>query len=108
SDFHINFPHDKHVEIVGKANPVWDISGGIQIVRASFRQEGAAQTDKSCNVCHQTSQPQGNSAEEYATPPPKSLGEAFWLKKGTFKTIATTHATCFTCHSQDSGLQPAT
>jgi hypothetical protein len=107
SDFHINFPHDKHVEIVGGAQPGLDTSGGVQLVRASLRQEGTAQADKSCNVCHQTYQPQGNSAEEYATTPPKSLGEAFWLKKGTFKTIPATHTNCFTCHSQDSGIEPA-
>lgn len=107
SDFQVNFPHDKHVEIVGSTQPGLETSSGVQFVRASFRQEGAAQAEKSCNVCHQTYQPQGNSSEEYATPPPKSLGEAFWLKKGTFKTIPATHATCFSCHSQDSGIEPA-
>ncbi|HEY6189208.1 MAG TPA: cytochrome c3 family protein [Pyrinomonadaceae bacterium] len=108
SDFQVNFPHDKHVELVGSAQPGLDTSSGVRFVRASFRQEGnAAQADKSCNVCHQTYQPQGNSAEEYATPPPQNLGEAFWLKKGTFKTLPATHTTCFTCHSQDSGVEPA-
>jgi hypothetical protein len=39
------------------------------------------------------------------TKPPKDLAEdAFWLKKGTFKT-APTHVVCFTCHAPD-GLQP--
>lgn len=61
---------------------------------------------KSCPVCHQTYQPQGNSSEEYLINPPKTLGDAFWLKKGTFKTIPNSHTICFTCHNADSGLPP--
>jgi hypothetical protein len=57
-------------------------------------------------VCHQTYQPQGNSSEEYVTKAPKNLGDNFWLKKGTFKTIPTSHTICFTCHSADSGVAP--
>jgi hypothetical protein len=83
-------------------------------VPASFRGEKAAQDKKSapekkenCSVCHQTFQPQGNSEEEYVTKPPKNLGDAFWLKKGTFKTTPGNHSTCFTCHSQEAGISPA-
>jgi hypothetical protein len=50
--------------------------------------------------------PQGNSSEEYVTKPPKNLGDAFWLKKGTFKTIPISHTGCFTCHNPDSGIAP--
>ena len=80
----------------------------MRFVTASFRPAARPQESdpKSCAVCHQTHQPQGKSASEYATEPPKDLGERFWLKKGTFKT-APNHAGCFTCHSQDSGLAPA-
>jgi len=41
------------------------------------------------------------------TAPPKSIGDAFWLKKGAFKSVPTGHTTCFTCHSTDTGLSPA-
>ncbi len=58
-------------------------------------------------MCHETYQAQGKSSEEYVTKPPKDLGDKFWLKKGTFKSIPMTHATCFTCHSQESGITPA-
>jgi hypothetical protein len=77
----------------------------VRFVAASFGQEKkeeAAQADKSCSVCHQTYQPQGDSDDEYVTKPPKNLDDAFWLKKGTFKTIPASHAACFTCHSQDN------
>jgi hypothetical protein len=106
SDFRIGFPHDKHLDVVGELMPE---TRGVRFVTASYfrKRETAQESDpKSCAVCHQTYQPQGNSKDEYATKPPEDTGERFWLKKGTFKT-APNHATCFTCHSQESGLAPA-
>ena len=41
------------------------------------------------------------------TKPPKNLGDNFWLKKGTFKTIPNSHTVCFTCHNADAGITPA-
>lgn len=79
SDFGISFPHDKHIE----------------------------DDEKSCSACHQTHQPQGKSDVEFVTKPPAKLGDAFWLKKGTFKTSPISHATCFSCHSADTGILPA-
>ena len=63
--------------------------------------------DVECSVCHQTYQPQGNSDEEYVTKPPKNLGDNFWLKKGSFKTIPNSHTGCFVCHNADAGIPPA-
>ena len=40
------------------------------------------------------------------TKPPKNLGDNFWLKKGTFKTIPNSHTVCFSCHNADSGVAP--
>ena len=80
SDFRVFFPHDKHLELFGEAK------GG-----------------ESCATCHQTYQPQTGSGDEYVTGPPKDLGDAFWLKKGTFKTWPDSHESCFTCHGADSG-----
>jgi|GEM_PF-144495 c(7)-type cytochrome triheme protein len=62
--------------------------------------------DASCDDCHQTYQPQGNSDAEFVTNPPKDLGERFWLKKGTFKTRPLTHTQCFTCHNKESEVPP--
>jgi hypothetical protein len=108
SEFQVNFPHDKHVDLVGENRPLFNPDRSVQFVRAAFRQEKAKEQEqpKSCPVCHQTYQPQGDSPEEYVTKPPKTLGDAFWLKKGTFKTIPVSHTTCFTCHSTDSGINP--
>jgi hypothetical protein len=62
---------------------------------------------KSCPVCHQLYQPQGNSSEEYVSKPPKDLGDNFWLKKGTFQTVPNSHTACFGCHNTESELPPA-
>ena len=117
SDFRINFPHATHIEIVSQLQNDSREAYAGHYVRAAAQSEAAAHptpsptpaptpNESSCNVCHQTYKPQGNSNEEYVTKPPPNLGDAFWLKKGTFKTVLTTHATCFTCHSADADIAP--
>ena len=102
SEFGVGFPHDKHIDVVGfnlpRKSRGWLVNASLQ-----EKKDGPP---KSCSVCHQTYQPQGNSSEEYVTKPPKNLGDNFWLKKGTFKTIPNSHTICFTCHSADSGIAP--
>lgn len=100
SDFEISFPHDKHIDIVSQVGAARSV-----FIKAAFAKRTTA--EESCAVCHKTLQPQGVSDVEFVTKPPADLGEGFWLKKGTFKTAPTGHTTCFTCHSQDSGLEPA-
>ncbi|MBK7932458.1 MAG: hypothetical protein IPK01_02965 [Acidobacteria bacterium] len=103
SDFVIGFPHDKHIEIVSIRR-----SNSGPFTNASFIRKGIMRAgEESCSVCHKTLSPQGDSAEEYFTPPPAKLGDGFWLKKGTFKSAPLGHTTCFTCHSADSGMLPA-
>ncbi|MEP7148026.1 MAG: cytochrome c3 family protein [Acidobacteriota bacterium] len=100
SDFEISFPHAKHIEIVTAA-------GGARSAfrNASFSVRTVA--EESCVLCHTTLQPQGTSDVEYVTKPPTKIGDGFWLKKGTFKSVPTGHTACFTCHSLDSGIAPA-
>jgi len=117
SEFGAGFPHDKHIDVVGRIEPA--VTNRTAIVNAWFRvrtgsgndraNHGSAQNKpapKSCPVCHETYQPQGKSSEEYLVKPPKDIGDNFWLKKGTFKTIPTSHTICFTCHNADSGIAP--
>ncbi len=102
SDFVVAFPHDKHIEIVsGHSN------GAGPFINAAFTSRRRLAAEESCSVCHKTANPLGNSKDEYLTPPPAKLGEAFWLKKGTFKTAPIGHTTCFACHSADTGILPA-
>lgn len=103
SDFAVGFPHDKHIEIVTARSERL-----VAFVNAAFvREDRRRAAEESCSVCHQTHKPQGDSKDEYFTPPPPKLGDAFWLKKGTFKTAPIGHTTCFTCHSADSGVLPS-
>lgn len=101
SDFAVFFPHDKHVDIISQNN-VGNNKGTSLAHAKKARREG-----ESCAVCHQTYKPQGDSDNEYVTKPPAKLGDAFWLKKGTFKSSPLEHKLCFTCHTQDSGISPA-
>lgn len=100
SDFAISFPHDKHIDIVSQNER------RTRFVTASWSRSKLV-SDESCAVCHSTYQPQGDSPDEFMVKPPAKLGDAFWLKKGTFKTSPISHSQCFLCHSTDSGLAPA-
>ena len=107
SEFGVGFPHDKHIDVVGFSAPPPERDPRGWFVTVSLQEKKKDGPPKSCPVCHETYQPQGNSSEEYVTKPPKNIGDAFWLKKGTFKTAPTSHTVCFTCHSADSGIAPA-
>jgi formate-dependent nitrite reductase cytochrome c552 subunit len=119
SEFGVGFPHDKHIDVVGmnmipfrgglpaaasESSPILNKTRA-RFIDASF-QDKKAGPPKSCPVCHETYQPQGKSSEEYIVKPPKDIGDNFWLKKGTFKTIPSSHTICFTCHNADSGIPP--
>jgi len=106
SEFGVAFPHDKHIDVVGLNLPGQSDSGRALFVNVALQEKKKDATPASCPICHQTYQPQGNSSEEYVTKPPKTLGDNFWLKKGTFKTIPNSHTVCFTCHNADSGIAP--
>ena len=103
SEFGVGFPHDKHIDVVGLN--LRELQNRPLFVRTAFQAKPAG-PPKSCPVCHETYQPQGQSSEEFLVKPPKNIGDAFWLKKGTFKTIPTSHTICFTCHNADSGIAP--
>jgi hypothetical protein len=107
SDFQVSFPHDKHLDVISKYTS--PRTGELRFLRASLRSSVAADDEsdpKNCSTCHLTQQPQGTSDDEFITKPPRDLGDSFWLKKGTFKTRPMTHASCFTCHNQESELAP--
>lgn len=108
SEFVVSFPHDKHMEVISRNTPAFK-DRAASFVNASFHRETAKEESdpKLCVICHQTYLPQGDSKDEYVTQPPKTLGDAFWLKKGTFKTIPVSHSQCSSCHSTDSGIEPA-
>ena len=107
SEFGVGFPHDKHIDVVGLNAPGRGKDPRDWFATVSLQEKKKDGPPKSCPVCHETYLPQGNSSEEFVTKPPKNIGDAFWLKKGTFKTTPNSHTVCFTCHSADSGIAPA-
>jgi hypothetical protein len=104
SEFAVHFPHETHLDVVGRNNAPFERTAGF--INASWQGQKPKQPPANCPVCHQTYKPQGESSEEYVTKPPKNLGDAFWLKKGTFKTIPVSHTGCFVCHNAESGIAP--
>lgn len=109
SEFKVLFPHDKHVDVVGDLRSPSSDQLRFALARVSFNGTNRQNAEsKSCVVCHETYQPQGKSNDEFVSKPPKDLvEEAFWLKKGAFKTTPTTHAACSGCHSDEAGIPPA-
>ena len=103
SDFVVGFPHDKHIEIVSDNRTRSGAFVNASFVRADRRRAG----EESCSVCHQTMKPQDKADDEFLTKPPATIGDGFWLKKGTFKTQPIAHTVCSTCHSADAGMLPA-
>ncbi|MCA1593990.1 MAG: hypothetical protein LC754_15325 [Acidobacteria bacterium] len=107
TEFGLNFPHDRHQDVMAlQQQDFQDESGGL-FVRASFRRQESSRKIDSCSICHRTYQPEGDGGERYVVKPPADLPEgAFWMKKGTFKTTPESHASCFNCHWQDGGEKP--
>jgi predicted CxxxxCH...CXXCH cytochrome family protein len=115
-EFSVYFPHDRHQDVMARAVPRTDMPRAFGFVRATFapRAPRAPQERRvdSCTICHETYQPAGDPPEEYVTKPPSELKsnalglEAFWLKRGMFKTTPRGHDSCFRCHWQDGGEAP--
>ncbi|HZI18867.1 MAG TPA: cytochrome c3 family protein [Pyrinomonadaceae bacterium] len=115
SEFVTRFPHDRHQDVMAGLDPGAPLRG-FGFARASFvaRQGGAAAEPlNSCTVCHKVHEPQGKSDEQYVKAPPEApkkdgldREEPFWFKKGTMMTTPGGHASCFSCHWQEGGVEP--
>lgn len=125
AEFKVGFPHETHIELVGwlpsksrRREAAWAaraLSGPVPREAALTRNAHplfrpvALQDAKSkpCLFCHQTYEPQGKSPDEFVTARPANLAEeAFWLKKGAFKSTPNTHERCSACHNKDTGIAP--
>lgn len=119
SEFRIRFPHDRHVEVIARAQP--SPSDGWIFVRASFRQGAAAapaqtaadKRNSSCAICHSSTPDQNVKASEAFINLPDNLlhseekkPDARLWQKGAFKLSPTSHASCFNCHWTDAGIRP--
>jgi hypothetical protein len=107
SEFRLNFPHDTHQDVMARVLTPSEESARARFVSVALWQGASAKKVDSCSICHETFEPQGESDEKFATKPPADLARgAFWLKKGTFKTTPSSHASCFNCHWRDGGERP--
>ena len=106
SEFAINFPHDRHQDVMARVPPSPALVREFGFVRAAFARQEKPKTIDSCSICHQTYQPQtGEKDSEFVLPAPAD-NKTYWMKKGTLKTTPTSHASCFNCHWQDGGESP--
>ncbi len=101
--FAIEFPHDKHQNVIALLRPARDSSarvsasaGEVRFLRASFRQlEVAGDKPKAdynnCSICHLTNM-------NPVKPPIAGWPDSFMPPAGTFKTRPNAHDACFDCH----------
>jgi LSD1 subclass zinc finger protein len=121
--FTIEFPHDKHQDVIartqnpldskrqfksiqngsgsdrlqlsgplGKLNAVTSATGSV-FMRASFKVtpvDDKTKTYNNCTICH--------AGRENPSPPSGGWIDSFVPGVGTFKSVPTSHASCFNCH----------
>ena len=90
--FTIEFPHDKHQNVIASTNPAAPSHAGARIVRVSFSISDDKKPDyNNCSVCHQRN--------DYLVIAPLSpQAEAATQSNKFFKTMPHSHDSCFNCH----------
>ena len=94
--FLIEFPHDKHQDVIARSVPKPGIREP-QFVRATFAFNADDKRYNNCEICHS---PRATSPAAPAAGWPDSLVP----DAATFKASPATHASCFNCHWK--GQQP--
>lgn len=90
--FTIEFPHDKHQNVIAAISPPRQKDPAAFLLRASFSISGDKRPDyNNCSICHHTNNtfmdtPRGRSPDAFEPP------------VGTFKTMPHGHDACFNCH----------
>jgi hypothetical protein len=94
--FTIEFPHDKHQDVIAELRRLLEPASSFKIRRASFTFPVHAADDKTktynnCEICHAT-------PTKLPAAPPKGWVDNFVPEVTTFKTSPMGHASCFNCH----------
>jgi hypothetical protein len=92
--FLIEFPHDKHQDVIAKVLRRWPAEPQPLFVRASFDSSVVADKTKrynNCEICHgpRTTAPKA---------PASGWVDAFVPDAASFRAVPTSHAACFNCH----------
>jgi hypothetical protein len=90
--FVIEFPHDKHQDVIAERMREFRLHGQAQFVRTSFtvNADGNTKHYNNCEICH----PSRSTASAPATGWP----DAFVPDAAMFKAVPASHASCFNCH----------
>ena len=94
SQFLIEFPHDKHQDVIARIFRTLQVEERPPFVAASFTYASADDKTKhynNCEICH-SPRPTGPTA------PPTGWPDSFVPDAATFKDAPTSHAACFNCH----------
>jgi hypothetical protein len=94
--FTIEFPHDKHQDVIARLSPALRVREELSFVPASFKPDESMMDDKkaqfnNCTICHETNQTK-------PAPPGAGWPGGFVPVPETFKTVPASHASCFNCH----------
>jgi hypothetical protein len=92
--FTIEFPHDKHQNVIAAVSPDRGSNRAVSFIRASFlsRLDDQKKVDyNNCSICHVTNN------RIIDVPAPRSPN-IFEPPVGTFKTTPGGHDSCFNCH----------
>lgn len=91
TQFNIEFPHDKHQDVIAQTLPPPDSQDRPRFVYASFQsnQDKNEKKYNNCSICHLT-----NEKKLTASNWPYSFVPA----ADSFKTAPANHASCFNCH----------
>jgi len=94
--FKIEFPHDKHQDVIASLRGFPKPDKPARFVRASLTFSAHAADDKTktynnCEICHTT-------PTKLPPPPPAGWADSFVPEAATFKGVPVGHASCFNCH----------
>jgi len=92
--FAIEFPHDKHQNVIAALRRMKPAGEGVRFVRASFFEntDDKPKADyNNCSICHVTN-------KNPISAPPTGWPDSFAPPTGTFKTRPNAHDACFDCH----------
>lgn len=92
--FTIEFPHDKHQDVIASLLRSPESGEAISFLKVSFLSEQSAPkrtTYNNCEICHQTSSKDPGS-------PPGGWHDAEKPLASAFKSLPDSHAYCFSCH----------
>jgi LSD1 subclass zinc finger protein len=91
--FTIEFPHDKHQDVIASVRPSALPTNATFFRRAAFRStvDEQARTYNNCTICH-------GARTTLPNVPPGGWVDGFVPDSLTFKAVPTSHASCFNCH----------